>query len=36
MSQILNRYPGARPWIFASSQAAAMLGCHVLLRVAVL
>ena len=26
MSQFFDRYPGARPWVFAASQAAAMLG----------
>jgi hypothetical protein len=36
MSQFLDRHPAAKPWVFAASQAAAMLGCHVLLRVAVL
>lgn len=36
MSLFFQRYPAARPWIFAASQAAAMLGFHVLLRVAVL
>jgi hypothetical protein len=36
MSQFFDRYPGARPWVFAASQAAAMLGFNVLLRVAVL
>jgi hypothetical protein len=35
MSQFLHRYPEARPWLFAVSQAAAMLGFNVLLRVAV-
>jgi len=34
MSQFFHRYPAARPWVFAASQAAAMLGFHVLLRVA--
>lgn len=36
MSQFFDRYPGARPRVFAASQAAAMLGFNVLLRVAVL
>lgn len=36
MSQIFQRFPGTKPWVFAASQAAAMLGFHVLLRVAVL
>ena len=36
MSQFFDRYPGAKPWVFAASQAAAMLGFNVLLRVAVL
>jgi hypothetical protein len=36
MSQLFHRYPGAKPWIYAASQAATMLGFHVLLRVAVL
>jgi len=36
MSQFFDRHPGARPWVFAASQAAAMLGFNVLLRVAVL
>jgi hypothetical protein len=36
MSQFLSRYPDAKPWLFAASQAAAMLGFNVLLRVAVL
>jgi hypothetical protein len=36
MSQFFQRYPAARPWVFAASQAATMLGFHVLLRVAVL
>jgi len=36
MSQIFQRYPAARPWVFAASQAATLLGFHVLLRVAVL
>src|SRR5260370_6013103 len=36
MSQFFNRYPEAKPWLFAASQAAAMLGFNVLLRAAVL
>ena len=36
MSKFFHRYPGARPWVFAASQAAALLGFHVALRVAVL
>jgi hypothetical protein len=36
MSQFFDRYPGAKPWVFAASQAVAMLGFHVMLRVAVL
>jgi hypothetical protein len=36
MSQFFKRFPEARPWVFAASQAAAMLGFHVFLRVAVL
>lgn len=36
MSEFLGRYPDARPWLFAASQAAVMLGFNVLLRVAVL
>ena len=36
MSQFLDRYPAARPWLYAASQAATLLGFHVLLRVAVL
>lgn len=36
MSQFFDRYPVARPWVFAASQAAAMLGFSILLRVAVL
>jgi hypothetical protein len=36
MSQFFSRYPEARPWLFAASQAAAMLGFNVLLRAAVL
>jgi hypothetical protein len=36
MSQFFDRFPGARPWIFAAGQAATLLGFHVLLRVAVL
>jgi hypothetical protein len=35
MSQFFDRHPVARPWVFAASQAAALLGLHVLLRVAV-
>ena len=36
MSQFFDRFPGARPWVLAASQALALLGFHVLLRVAVL
>jgi hypothetical protein len=36
MRQFFGRYPSARPWLFAASQAAAMLGVNVLLRIAVL
>lgn len=36
MSQFFERFPAARPWLFAAGQAAAMLGFHVMLRVAVL
>lgn len=36
MPQFFDRYPGARPWVFAAGQAVAMLGFHVMLRVAVL
>ena len=36
MSQFFDRFPGARPWVFAASQAAVMLGFNVLLRVVVL
>ena len=36
MSQFFERFPEAKPWVFAASQAAALLGFHVLLRVAVL
>ena len=36
MSQILKRFSGARPWVFAAGQGAAFLGFHVLLRAAVL
>jgi hypothetical protein len=36
MSQLFDRFPGARPWVFAASQAATFLGFHVLLRIAVL
>ena len=36
MSQFFERFPEAKPWVFAASQAAAMLGINVLLRVAVL
>jgi hypothetical protein len=36
MSQFFERYPGAKPWVFAASQAAALLAFHVLLRIAVL
>jgi hypothetical protein len=36
MSEFLGRYPTAKPWLFAASQAAAMLGFNVLLRIAVL
>lgn len=35
MSQFFDRHPDAKPWLFALSQAAAMLGFNVLLRVAV-
>jgi hypothetical protein len=35
MSTFLDRFPQARPWVFAASQAAAVLGLHVLLRMAV-
>jgi hypothetical protein len=35
MSTFLDRIPGARPWLFAAGQAAAVLGLHVLLRTAV-
>ena len=36
MSQFFERFPEAKPWVFAASQAATLLGFHVLLRVAVL
>ncbi|CAN5920887.1 hypothetical protein BH11PSE3_BH11PSE3_47630 [soil metagenome] len=36
MTQFFGRYQGARPWLFAAGQAAAMLGFNVLLRAAVL
>ena len=36
MSLFFQRFPIARPWLFAASQAAAFLGFHVLLRAAVL
>ena len=36
MSQFRKHFPGARPWLFAASQAAAMLGFNLLLRAAVL
>ena len=35
MSLIFQRFPGARAWAWSTGQAAALLGCHVLLRVAV-
>ncbi len=35
MSQIFQRFPAARPWAWSTGQAAALLGFHVLLRVAV-
>ena len=36
MSVFFDRYRGARPWVFAASQATAMPGFNELLRVAVL
>lgn len=35
MSQFFGRFSQSRPWLFAASQAAAMLGFHVLLRTVV-